>query len=147
MIPSVDSGGNLPAGVHDASWPEFVEHFGTSARRLYVLEGLKAALKSLRAAGCRRVYINGSFVTAKESPGDFDACWDAEGVTLEPLDSVLLTFANQRAAQKAKYGGEFFPADMTEGGSGGTFLSFFQTDRETGNAKGIVRIDLESLEP
>jgi hypothetical protein len=53
----------------------------------------------------------------------------------------------QRAAQKAKYRGEFFPANMTEGGSGGTFLSFFQIDRDTGDAKGIVRIDLGSLEP
>jgi hypothetical protein len=147
MIPPFDSQGNLPAGIHDAWWQEFVERFGTTPRRRYLLEGLKSALKSLQETGCRQVYINGSFVTAKQSPGDFDGCWDAEGVDLDRLDPVLLTFADRRAAQKAKYRGEFFPADMTEGGSGSTFLSFFQTDRETGNAKGIVRIDLGSVEP
>ena len=147
MIPPFDCRGNLPAGIHDAAWQEFVERFGSTPRRRYLLEGLKAALECLRAAGCRRVYINGSFVTAKKSPGDFDGCWDAEGVDLEKLDPVFLIFADRRAAQKAKYRGGFFTADMTVGGSGGTFLSFFQTDRETGDAKGIVHIDLGSLEP
>jgi hypothetical protein len=147
MIPPFDSRGNLPPGIHDASWREFTERFGTTPRRRYLLEGLKAALESLRQAGCQLVYINGSFVTAKKLPGDFDGCWDAEGVDLDRLDPVFLSFANQRVAQKAKYRGEFFPADMTEGGSGGTFLSFFQTDRDTGDVKDIVRINLESLEP
>jgi hypothetical protein len=31
-----------------------------------LIEDLVAALKDLSAAGCKKVYINGSFVTAKE---------------------------------------------------------------------------------
>jgi hypothetical protein len=147
MIPPFDSKGNLPPGIHDASWQEFTGHFGTTPRRRYLLKGLTAALQNLRQAGCQRVYINGSFVTAKKVPGDFDGCWDTENVDLEKVDPVLLSFGNQRAAQKAKYRGEFFPADMTETGSGGTFVGFFQTDRDTGEAKGIIRIELESLKP
>ena len=42
-------------------------------------------------------------------------------------------------------GGELFPAQLPEGLSGVTFLQFFQTDRTTGEAKGIVRLDLETL--
>ena len=132
----------LPPGVHKASWRRFAERFGRTARRRSLLAGLKAALKALRAAGCRKVFIDGSFVTAKESPGDFDGCWDIEGVDPDALDPVLLTFDAGRAAQKAKYLGELFPAQMSQGGSGLTFLDFFQVDKETGNPKGIVELDL-----
>jgi len=85
--------------------------------------------------------VNGSFVTAKEFPGDFDACWEMEGVEAELLDPVLLDFTDGRAAQKAKYSGELFPVQR-QGISGATFLEFFQIDKETGDPKGIVMIDL-----
>jgi hypothetical protein len=147
MIPPFDGAGNLPPGVHAASWSELVERFATTSRRRYLLEGLRAALESLRDAGCRGAYLGGSFVTTKKEPGDFDGCWDPEGVVLEHVDPVLLTFDKGRAAQKAKYRGELFPASLREGGSGVTFLDFFQTDRDTGAAKGIVFVDLRSLEP
>jgi len=57
---------------------------------------------SFRIAGCRRVYIDGSFVSAKEVPGDFDGCWEATGMDLTSLDPVLLTFTQRRVAQKAR---------------------------------------------
>lgn len=145
MIPSFEPSGNLPPGIHSASWREFAERFGRTAQRRHLLAGLKAALEALRAAGCRAAYIDGSFVTAKESPGDFDGCWETEGVDVERLDPVLLTFDSGRATQKATYGGELFPARLTEGGSGATILEFFQTDKETGVAKGIIALDLEDL--
>jgi hypothetical protein len=100
---------------------------------------------ALRTAGYRRVYIDGSFVCAKKMPGDFDACWDTDGVDPEILDPVFLTFERKRAAQKRKYLGEFFPVSMTEGGTGSTFLEFFQVDKETGRPKGIILLSLRSL--
>ena len=51
-----------------------------------------------RSAGCRRVWLNGSFVTARDEPGDFDACWDTDEVDLDALDPVLLDLSNERAA-------------------------------------------------
>lgn len=90
--------------------------------------------------------MDGSFVTAKEVPGDFDGCWSPEGVDPEVLDPVLLDFSNLRAAQKEKYGGELFVSDvLADFVSERTFLEFFQTDKETGRAKGIVVVDLEGL--
>jgi uncharacterized protein DUF6932 len=145
MIPAFGPTGNLPPGIHRASWRELAERFGWTPHRRELLAGLRAALEALRVAGCRRVYIDGSFVTAKETPGDFDGCWDTEGVDVDQLDPVLLTFDQGRAAQKAKYRGEFYPAQLTEGGSGATFLEFFQTDRETGAAKGIIALDVQDL--
>lgn len=144
MLPNFDADGNLPAGVHAADWPEFVARFGFSGRRQGLLVGLEAALRSLQDAGCALAYVDGSFVTAKKEPGDFDACWGIAGVDPALLDPVLLDFSNGRAAQKARYGGELFPAELPEGGSGRTFLEFFQTDRSTGAAKGIVSIDLSA---
>jgi hypothetical protein len=145
MISPFDSSGNLPPGVHQATWQEFVGRFGKSTHRRILLAGLKAALEALRAAGCRTVYIDGSFVTAKQVPDDFDACWDIDGVDPALLDPILLTFDNGRAAQKAKYLGELFPAQFHEGGSGTTFLEFFQVDKESGNPKGIIVLDLRRL--
>jgi hypothetical protein len=60
---------------------------------------------------------------------------------LQGLKGGLLTFDNQRFAQKAKYLGEFFPAWSPAEAGGRTFLDFFQTDRD-GNPKGIVAFDL-----
>lgn len=88
-----------------------------------------------------------SFVTRKKTPGDFDACWNIEGVDIDELDRiepVLLTFDNGRAAQKAKFGGEFFPAQTPAEWTPPfrIFLDFFQTDKGTGNRKGIIELDL-----
>ena len=89
MIPPFDRATrNLPPGVHEAAWNELVARYGYTPHRLALLAGLKAALDALRTAGCRRVYIDGSFVTAKEAPADFDACWEVDGVDLARLDPV-----------------------------------------------------------
>lgn len=145
MIPSFAPTGNLPPGIHEARWDEFVGRYGFTSQRLTLLAGLKAALDSLRIAGCRRVYVDGSFVTSKTIPGDFDACWEVAGVDPDLLDPVLLTFAHQRAAQKAKYRGELFPAESAADPFGTRFLAFFQRDKRTGDPKGIVAIDLGGL--
>jgi len=137
--------GNLPPGVHEATWGELVARFGSTSHRLALLSGLKAALDALRVAGCRRAYINGSVVTAKTTPANFDGCWEVDGVDLTQLDPVLMTFANRREAQKQKYGGELFPADWAADAHGTSFLLFFQRDRASSRPTGIVAIDLEGL--
>jgi hypothetical protein len=146
MLPPYEPAtGNLPPGIHEVSWSEFVARYGYTSHRLNLLAGLKTALDALRVAGCRRAYVDGSFVTAKEAPGDFDGCWEAAGVDGSLLDPVLLTFASRRAAQKAKYLGELFPAYAVADPFGTAYLDFFQRDRVTGGAKGIVAIDLGAL--
>lgn len=145
MIPDFDADGNLPPGVHWATWQEFVQRFGMSPHRDKLLMGLRSALDGLKAAGCQAVYIDGSFVTTKSVPNDFDACWDTEGVNPDLLDPILLLLTNGRVAQKAKYFGELFPAQFSEGMTGLRFLEFFQIDKETGKLKGIIAIDLRRL--
>ena len=109
------------------------------------MRGLKAALENLRDAGCRTAYINGSFVTRKAIPNDYDVCWEESGVDPVILDPVLLIFDPGRVAQRAKYMGELFPASVTADADGLSFLEFFQTDKETGRTKGIVAMNLGDL--
>ena len=109
------------------------------------MTGLRAALGNLKGAGCRTVYINGSFVGSKDLPNDYDACWEEDDVEPEALDPVLLTFDPGRTTQKAKYLGELFPASIVADTSGLSFLEFFQTDKDTGRIKGIIAIDLGGL--
>ncbi len=142
MIPLFQGNGLLPPGLHGATWKEFVDRFGTTPHRRRLLGGLKSALEELKRAGCELAYVDGSFVTAKEVPRDYDACWDVTNVDPTKLDPVLLTFDPGRAIQKAKYLGELFPASITEQDSGCTFLDFQQIDKDTGDAKGIVALDL-----
>ena len=142
MIPEFVENGNLPPGTYGATWQEVVNRFGGNAHRRRLLSGMKIALQSLKGAGCQRVYIDGSFVTDKELPNDFDCCWDEEEVNGDSLDPVLLIFDDGRAAQKAKFLGEFFPAHLS-GSIDKTFIDFFQQDRNTGEPKGIVSIDLQ----
>jgi hypothetical protein len=144
MIPEFDEHGNLPPGIHHATWNEIVTRYATNVRRRELLDGLLDALRSLKGAGCATAYLDGSLVTSKDHPGDFDACWESSGVTLNLLDSELLTFSDGRAAQKARYGGELYPAEWPANADGTTYLDFFQRDRLK-QQKGIIAIDLTGL--
>ena len=145
MIPDFESDGLLPPGIHWATWKEISDRFGTNEHRRSLMAGLKAALTSLRKAGCLTVYIDGSFVTSRETPVDFDACWDPTNVDPHRLDGVILRFEPGRATQKAKYGGELFISTMRSGNPGPVMLDFFQCDKNSAKQKGIVAIDLRRL--
>ena len=143
MLPrAIDIGGPwevLPPGVHDATMKEIKTRYASNPHRSLLFEGLVAAIAALRAAGCKDIYLDGSFVTEKPFPGDFDGCWDPTSVDDKKLDPVLLDFANKRANQKKKYRGEFFLASGPAA-PGYTFLSYFQKDKDTGKPKGIIHV-------
>jgi hypothetical protein len=145
MIPNFDPGGNLPPGVHLTTWAIFVARFGITDHRRRLISGLKRALDSLKVAGCLRAYIDGSFVTNKDHPGDFDACWDPVGVNAGLLNPILLRFENQRQLQKIVFYGELFPSSVPATRAGQRFIEFFQTDKTTGDPKGIVAFNVQEL--
>ncbi len=119
--------------------------YATSTHRRDLLDGLLDALRSLKTAGCSTAYLDGSFVTAEAHPGDFDACWESAGVIPDRLDSELLDFSDERAAQMVRYGGEIFPAHWPAHPNGTTYLDYFQYDDVTKRPKGIIAIDLTGL--
>lgn len=145
MIPGfVDIGGPLkvlPSGVHTATIAEVETRFAVSEPRKHLFSGLKLGLAALRRAGCRVIYLDGSFVTEKNIPNDYDLCWETNGVIVDKLDPVFLDFSYKRQKQKEKYYGEYFPANFIADGTL-SFYNFFQTDKYTGKPKGIIRICL-----
>ena len=121
------------------------DRYATNERRRMLFEGLERALACLRRAGCKTVYLDGSFVTEKPEPGDYDVCWEVAGVDLVQLDPVLRDFSDKRQKQKDKYGGEFFPAESLADGVI-FFRDYFQQDRHTGKPKGMIRIHVQQVE-
>ena len=130
----------LPPGIYDASIDEIELRYATTFHRRALFEGLKNALKNLFDSGCQQIFLDGSFVTAKPKPKDFEVAWDTRFVNPNILDPVFLDFTHGTMPQKKKYLGEFFPSTLTEGKSGKLFLDFFQNEKDTGVQKGIIRL-------
>jgi hypothetical protein len=115
-IPAFDEHGNLPPGVHEATWGEVIDRFGGSVERQRLLAGLRSALDLLAACGCHRAWLDGSFVTDVEqvegrSPGDVDVCWEITGVDMAQLSGIapeLHPLSGSPAVRQQRYGGDYF---------------------------------------
>lgn len=129
----------LPYGIHDATMNEVEERYAITEHRKLLFDGFQKGAEYLWRAGCRVIFLDGSFITEKEKPNDFDVCWDPTGVSPRQLNPVFFDFSNKRAAQKKQFKGEFFPS-TAKADSTSFFIDFFQIDKYTGTAKGIVRI-------
>jgi hypothetical protein len=135
MIPSFDKRGNLPPGIYIVTLKEIEQKFAYTEHRNHLFEGLKRLLKNLKAAGCMTLYLDGSYVTNKTEPADYDCIWDPTGVT-QALDKDILKPLEER---KAKYFGDIFVYMPEHGGF--PHLRYFQKDQDD-NPKGIIQIDL-----
>ena len=140
-IPALKKNGELPSGEHRATLNQVELAFGLgSARRTKLMKGLRAAVQNFEQAGVKRIWVNGSFVTAKKDPNDIDGCWEwSHDVKTALLDPVFLN--NSRAEAKLKYGLDFFVSAITEADSGLPFPRFFQVNRD-GESKGIIVVRL-----
>lgn len=75
MIPKLNNNGYLPRGTHKATLREIKQRFGTSSsKRKELFRGFQNLVQLLRKhkTDIKTFLLNGSFVTAKESPGDYD---------------------------------------------------------------------------
>lgn len=146
MIEFESQSGYLPEGIHNLSLSEVATYFAWNARRRFLFGGLARALATLKFAGCRSVILDGSFVTAKEEPRDWDAAFDPVGVVADRLDPVLIKHDDGRRAMRAKYLGDMFPwTARASSVTGSLYRQFFQRDRD-GNPKGIVEIKLQVMQ-
>src|SRR5438552_1765830 len=73
-LPPFNEEGGLPPGVHRATPPEILEHFGQgSVQRRGVADRLNRVYELTNSTGqLARFVIFGSFVTAKDEPNDVD---------------------------------------------------------------------------
>ena len=133
-------------GIHEMSLEDFKEKFVFNSRRGQIFKGFLILIDDLRAINCQTVYVDGSFVTLKEIPGDIDVCWDdGDDINWELLDSdypIFFDLDPPREAQQLRYHADVFPANIYEGGSGKLFKDFFQQHKDTGNPKGIIKINI-----
>lgn len=131
----------LPPGIYDVSIAEIEHKYATTPERRDLFEALLKGLHNLFTAGSPEIFLDGSFITAKPKPGDYDLAWNPRFVDPHILDPVFLDFSSGTIFQKKKYKGEFFPSTSIEAKSGKTFLEFFQIEKNTGRKKGIIRLE------
>ncbi len=145
MIPDFDVDGNLPAGIYSATLVEIEAKFAYNLKRKGHFKHLKILIEDLKVIGCKTIYIDGSFVTRKVLPGDIDICWESSGIDLidaKKTMPILWDLAFPRYEQQNRYHADIFPANCIEGASSRYFLDFFQFDKNTGSAKGIIKLEI-----
>lgn len=140
MIPGLVDG-VLPPGIHLATLTEVRAVFATTPQRLSLYGGLLVAISDLRSIGCVRAWLDGSYVTDKQVPGDYDLCWDTTGVDWNAIGPALLAVDFPRLLQQTKYRGDVLP-NVVEQNSGLPFQEFFQQNKATGGTKGIIELPL-----
>src|SRR5262249_26758489 len=100
-IPPLDpQTGYLPGGDHPAKWSEFEERFTGNIRRRELLQDLHRVVKKLRDFGATRIWIDGTFVTSKERPGDVDVLYELPPGQLPDGSWGDLHPARQKALKK-----------------------------------------------
>ena len=148
MLPEFCDGLNLPAGGHRATWTEIKERFGVGTeRRILLAERLLELLKQASHCGFRKVVFWGSFVTAKEEPGDFDLLWVLE----KGLDQKSLSTGCQELLDASR-SRERFGCDVLVCEDESTFLDFFISpdtglgyDPVARKPRGLVILHMEDL--
>jgi hypothetical protein len=132
----------LPPGVHPATLDEIEARFATNDLRRRLFGGVCQAAYELRMAGCGFLYLNGSFMTDKDEPNDFDACFDPRGVVPELLDSIFEDHENDSYLQRVRFGGEIHAGAEDLLGFQAV-LKDFMTEPFTGHPKGVVKVKLK----
>lgn len=140
----------LDPGLHDFSENEienqFLSDFGSSTTRQPLINGLKNFFEVLKNCGIRfEVWLDGSFTTTKENPGDIDLVVFAEPDDMNRLPDmhkgILQAIFGDRAGTKSRFGCDvlFAPADDVTARS--YWRGWYGFDRDE-NPKGIAKICL-----
>ncbi len=144
-LPDFDDPGNLPPGIHPATRAEVDARFGCTPARQLLVARLGRALGLLAGSGCRRTWLDGSFVPLSErtlgrEPADFDSAGISPGSTWRrsrgasrPSTHCGPTGGRCAAATGATCSSLAEPLDVG-------LLAAFQFDRD-GRRRGIVLLD------
>lgn len=142
-IPDFLANGNLPPGIYIVSFEGFIKKYGINYCRNSQLKGLERAIVEFKNGGATKIFVDGSFVSNKINPGDFDVVYDLDEIDDNRIDKLLLDSSiHGRKLQKIHYGGEFFPMSNRADRLGTSFINYFQKDKKTKDPKGIIQIDL-----
>ncbi len=143
MIPELTGEGTLPPGVHGTTLEEVRRRFGRGNRaRIELMAGLAAVAARAMRAGALRLYLNGSFVTSKKEPVDWDAVLVVPvGFNSASEDGSALA---DRESIKAEHGGDLFVLYEDDAQAIDHLVSeVFSHDRQM-RPKGILLIQLKA---
>ena len=145
-IPGFDRHGLLPAGTYCCSMTEVESRFGWNRHRKRFVELLRHfLLREIRPRFAQAFFVNGSFVTDKEEPGDVDVVLDMRAAHDDQKWQALVLMRDRQEQFLAQYGVHFwvnFPGENN-------FVDFFRyvgnkTARFQGldprHHKGILRV-------
>ena len=142
MIPDFREDGYLPEGLHLATAAEITFRFGTATpRRRRLAVRLRRWIELSRSVAAKRLFVDGSFVTAKPEPDDIDAVvWLGDDfvdrvnrgdVAAIELEMMLVTRQPE----------EIFAAEDRRDWD--DWVEFFSRTREAdGRRKGVVEVEL-----
>lgn len=144
MIPPFDPDGDLPQGIHQATWSGFRERFcifTRSDRRLRLGRQIEQMLDEARASHIvERIIFGGSFITSQSEPNDFDCVVVLKAETrYEELLPSQRWVADTREASR-RYGGDVFVARVDQP-TLAVYLDFFSMSRR-GKRVGLVEVSL-----
>ena len=144
MIPNFDQSGNLPIGIYQAALEAIRQRFGqASHRRVALTNQLHRVIDLARSTGhLRQVFIWGSYVTNKITPGDIDLLlvmsedFDSDNIA-PPVKSVF----DASSAQNQFNASILWITERTEQAIRDLILEQIQTRRDQGR-RGIVEVIL-----
>jgi hypothetical protein len=141
VIPDFDTNGNLPPGVHKASLAEVEHRFAHNATRKALFVGLARVVAILSEAKCPEVHLDGSYITTKEEPDDYDLCFEPTGLK---ATEELRKFLSNKEGRKTEYLGDIF-VRMPEPPYYVDHVTHWQKDgRNDDIIKGILKIELRT---
>ncbi|MBU4602534.1 hypothetical protein KKA86_05495 [bacterium] len=139
MLPEFNKYGNLPAGVYKSSISCIENKFGTSSEeRISLFNDFRKFLKMLSPfkKNIKRLILDGSFVTSKESPGDID-CIMIINNNFRFIPEIVEELGNS----KELYNIHLFMFEEKNIESCRGMLNFFSKDKDL-KPKGIIEVIL-----
>ncbi len=147
-LPDFREDGWLPEGHHAATWQEVALRFGggPDSQRAAILSSLLQWRDAVRAKGMAgTLVLDGSFISRKEVPGDFDLVFSYDEVTEESVreDSEARALTDYQRCREMGFLGDIFalPASLQKFSPQFSGLNMFDFDRQ-GIAKGVVEVIL-----
>jgi hypothetical protein len=131
--------GLLPPGEHPASMEELEAAFCWNYRRRQYFKNLELIVGKLKERSVSRIWVDGSFVTSEDRPGDIDVIFDPEG---RSTASWGILHHLRRRELKRQFHIDLMPypspqKDPNNPFASKTILEYFKTGRD-GSEKGVV---------
>lgn len=142
MLPALNADGNLPEGIHRATYDEVLAQFAaTTARRQWLGEQLRTLLALAKSSDkLERVFLWGSFVTGKPSPNDLDVLLVvADDFSLDTAPVQCGVLFDHTQARIHFHADVFWTKASIDGDILRLWLDTYQTGKDF-NRRGIVEV-------